>query len=177
MLLTIDHITQPITEWAADYGIPVNLISSRLRRGWSEERAVTEPMIVRRGEKLPADAVPSPMNTWKPEQRDNRLTFDGLSLTISEWSGRTGIAYHTIKVRLRKGWSVERALTEPTHTTPGPTPRLIEFNGEKLSVPQWSERLGIHEDTIRGRLWKGWPVEKALTTGRAQGKRHLGLAA
>ena len=318
MILTVEDERKPITEWAEDFGIPCSLIRSRLRRGWSEERAVTEPMIVRRGEKLPADAAvdqaPKPrvivaapvalrvappcasrpsmlrrqtkfgpearrldhnglsltvsewaerlgmttaaiyarlskgasveealtpgdqrgpiskpiecngealtMAQWaertgispltirsrlrlgwpleralteplrkdmpkaersrrpRAERKARRINFDGLSLTCSEWAERTGIAYHTLKRRLQNGWSVERALTEPTHTKCGPAPRLIELNGDKLTVAEWSRRLGIHEDALRNRLIRpGWTLERALTTGSGQGKRHLELAA
>jgi hypothetical protein len=40
--------------------------------------------------------------------------------------------------------------------------RLIEFNGEVLSLKQWSSRLAISESTIRTRLNKGIPIEQAL---------------
>ena len=57
MRLTIDGTTQTIEDWAADYGVPCALIRSRLRHGWSAERAVTEPMVVQQGEKLARDAI------------------------------------------------------------------------------------------------------------------------
>lgn len=50
-------------------------------------------------------------------QRDNtRLTLNGVTRTVSEWSRATGIQHTTILQRInRSGWSVERALTEPVH--------------------------------------------------------------
>ena len=42
--------------------------------------------------------------------------------------------------------------------------RFIEFNGIKLTIVQWSNRLGIKYDTLLARLNNGWDVEKALTT-------------
>lgn len=44
-MLTIDGVTKPIVEWALDYGIYPNVITDRLERGWSVDRAVTTPMI------------------------------------------------------------------------------------------------------------------------------------
>lgn len=42
---------------------------------------------------------------------------------------------------------------------------LIEFNGEKLTISQWSEKLGIKYITLYDRLiTRGWSVEKSLTT-------------
>jgi hypothetical protein len=52
------------------------------------------------------------------EQANNKstnrcVTFLGESLTVAEWSRRTGIPYFTLMYRIKAGWSAERALTEP----------------------------------------------------------------
>lgn len=39
-----------------------------------------------------------------------------------------------------------------------------EFSGERMTVAQWSDKLGIRTDTLRRRLKMGWMVEKILTT-------------
>ena len=51
------------------------------------------------------------------EQANNRrntiyLTVDGNSRTVSEWATITGINRSTIKNRVRRGWTHERALTK-----------------------------------------------------------------
>lgn len=46
---------------------------------------------------------------------NRRLTMDGQTHTIAEWSERTGITPGAIWVRLSYGWSVERTLTEPVN--------------------------------------------------------------
>lgn len=58
--------------------------------------------------------------TWKnmKEQGNNRrtnklLTYNGKTQSISEWTDEMGYARHIIKNRLRRGWSVERAITTP----------------------------------------------------------------
>lgn len=54
------------------------------------------------------------------EQADNkrntvRVTYQGRTKTLSEWSRETGISYGTLRQRLfRYGWSTEKALTERT---------------------------------------------------------------
>lgn len=49
-------------------------------------------------------------------RRDNEvLIFNGETKTIAEWARDTGLKYHTLFQRIFKlGWSVERALTQPT---------------------------------------------------------------
>lgn len=50
-------------------------------------------------------------------QRTNRiLTYRGESRCMSEWAEVCGVSYRLLKMRMRYGWSVERALTEPVHS-------------------------------------------------------------
>ena len=42
--------------------------------------------------------------------------------------------------------------------------RLITFNGEKMGLSAWARKLGIHVASIQGRLKRGWPIERALST-------------
>ena len=47
-------------------------------------------------------------------KRTNRfLIFHGETLTISQWARRLHVHFCTLQYRLRRGWSVERTLTEP----------------------------------------------------------------
>ena len=46
-------------------------------------------------------------------RRDNRrIEFQGLNLTIAEWSERTGLHWRCIFYRLMAGWEVSRVLME-----------------------------------------------------------------
>jgi hypothetical protein len=45
--------------------------------------------------------------------RGEPLTWKGETLTLAEWSLRTGIRVKTLLERCRKGWSVEQVLTTP----------------------------------------------------------------
>lgn len=56
------------------------------------------------------------------EQNNNRsgvrsIEWNGQTMTSAAWSRRVGISAMTIRSRLDKGWSVERALTEPLNKT------------------------------------------------------------
>jgi len=55
--------------------------------------------------------VDDPTGQW--HHRGEVLTFEGESLTVAEWSQRTGIRVKTLLERCRKGWSVEQVLTTP----------------------------------------------------------------
>lgn len=64
------------------------------------------------------------------------------------------------------------------------TNRRIEHNGRNLTLSQWSKIIGVHRNTIEGRLDSNWPIEKVLSPdnyrdisglslgGRANGERQ-----
>ena len=84
-----------IREWAERTGIPANVISNRLNRGWTPERAVGTPARKRRGPDL------------------EEITVGGETLTVHGWAERTGIPVVTISSRLNCGWTPERAVGTP----------------------------------------------------------------
>lgn len=44
------------------------------------------------------------------------------------------------------------------------TSRVVEHGGQRLTVTQWAERLGMKRHTLAYRLSHGWSVEAALST-------------
>lgn len=42
--------------------------------------------------------------------------------------------------------------------------RIVEFDGLRLTVPQWARRFGVSADAIRQRLLAKWPVNERLFT-------------
>lgn len=44
---------------------------------------------------------------------------------------------------------------------------FLEFGGERLTIAQWSKRLGIQQKTLSERLKAGWTVEEIVTTPAA----------
>ena len=62
---------------------------------------------------LPRSGSPSDDPTAHHYHSREVLTWDGETLTLVEWSQRTGIRVKTLLQRCRKGWSVEQVLTTP----------------------------------------------------------------
>lgn len=44
------------------------------------------------------------------------------------------------------------------------TAKLITYNGETRSLVEWAEHLGIPRQRLHNRIYRGWPIERALTT-------------
>jgi hypothetical protein len=59
----------------------------------------------------------------RTEQQRNKsnnhlISFDGQTMCIADWANEVGLSWHVLTMRLRLGWTVERALTEPVHRKP-----------------------------------------------------------
>ena len=44
--------------------------------------------------------------------RNVKITYNGLTLSISQWAERMGIKYRTLQGRINRGWSIEKSLTK-----------------------------------------------------------------
>lgn len=107
---------------------------------------------------------------WIPakEQQYNKrnsvkLTFNGKTMTIAEWSRELGINEHVIRQRTERGWTAEAALTTPVDHRCGKD-REITFQGETKSLTGWAKAMNLTPSALEKRLRKGWALEKALTT-------------
>ncbi len=51
--------------------------------------------------------------TYTKTEFAHGITYNGETLTLSEWARRVGIKHGALFSRLRNGWTVEEALTTP----------------------------------------------------------------
>lgn len=115
------------------------------------------------------------------------ITFNGRTQSLSEWAEELQVHPSLIVSRIDEfGWSVERALTEPTadrtenmrraqmlrwqgHTKkPAPTPfieKTFPFDGADRTIAEISDLTGIDRSLLRKRICeRGWSVDRATTT-------------
>lgn len=75
---------------------------------------------------------------------------------------------HSIeRVDNNKGYNPENCIwaTIDAQANNKRTCRLITYKGQTKNLTQWSKKLGISYDALRGRICKyDWPIEKAFTT-------------
>lgn len=98
---------------------------------------------------------------------NRRITFEDQTLTLAQWARVIGCSPEAIGWRLKAGWSVERALTEPMRPdrrrgNPDRERRLT-FDGRSLTIAEWADECGLKYTTLAERLNRGWSVEQALT--------------
>ncbi len=86
-------------------------------------------------------------------QQRNRRTIKESSLgcSITELSEKSGLPYCVVQSRIKRGWGVEKALSEP-----------VKDNADSLSAK--AREAGIPFGTVRTRIARGWSMEKALNT-------------
>jgi hypothetical protein len=54
--------------------------------------------------------------TNRRQRKDARLiTYNGEEKPLKQWAEEFGLEYYTLDARIKRGWSVERALTEPRY--------------------------------------------------------------
>jgi len=70
--------------------------------------------------------------------------------TISDLSEKFGIDKQTLYLRLKAGWSVDRALNESCERE-----KKYDFNGENLTIEEASNRFQLPATTIQSRLFQG----------------------
>lgn len=111
----------------------------------------------------------------RTEQNRNRsncrsLTHAGQTKTLSVWAEDLGISPSTLRLRLKHGWSLERALTPtlggaklPRHGQPPPVRgELLTFDGRTQPITAWAVELRLTAGALRKRLRQGWALDRAL---------------
>ncbi len=98
-------------------------------------------------------------------RRNRRLTYNGQTKTVSQWSDITGLSQYVISARINKlGWSHEKALTTPKLKIGLPKTNItITYKDETKSCEEGSEQIGISYESLKYRFLRGWSVEDALT--------------
>lgn len=107
-LLTCDGITLPLKEWCKITGISLSAMHQRIGiHKWTHERAIKTPM-----------------------KKPKTYTYRGISHTISEWSKIANITSGALWHRIKRGMSIEEALTtkmnSPNMNPPEESPIFIK---------------------------------------------------
>ena len=109
------------------------------------------------------------------KRSNRRITFNGETKTIAEWSRITGIKSRTLLYRLNNGLKIEdifsRHMTSLSEAQAkcvekrklNGTYHNIEINGITKTLGEWAETYQISRKTVTSRILRGWDEEKAIT--------------
>lgn len=157
-LLTFYGITQPITEWALDYGITPGLIVRRLRHGLSPERAITKAMPAKPGDRLPEPLKPQPtVATAHAPEPVHRYQSPTVARALAH------AAQKREEERQQVAAWIKRNDDQPVvKFTTGPKPKGHEAFGMTRTLKQWADLSGLPCRLLQSRISKGWPVDLAI---------------
>lgn len=98
-------------EWVNDFQ---KFYDWAMENGWKE--GLTLDRIDNDGDYCPDNCRWADRVVQSNNRSSNKyLTYNDKTMSVSEWAYEVGMPVPTLFTRLRKGWSVERALTEPVH--------------------------------------------------------------
>lgn len=137
-LTTFNGETMTLFEWSKKLGISNNTLKARVKYGWPIEKVLSEKV---REKKPKVTKEPKELSHYKCE------------LCSYEWESAK-IFVRCPKCRTRKWTNHPRLYSKA----------LLSFNGETLSVAEWSRRLGLTNMTIPWRIKQGWPMEQVLSS-------------
>ena len=145
------HDFPPFMEWALSHGYNDSLTLDRIDTNGNYE---------------PSNCKWSTQTEQCNNRRSSvKFTFNGETLSISEWARKLHISRGTLWSRIKKHhMSIEQALTMPVGASRGKNhfEKLITFNGETLNQKEWAKRLGMFPTSLQRRLAR-MSVEEALT--------------
>ncbi len=138
--------TQTLKAWSAELGINLVTLYMRLRKGWPLSKVF--------GQAVDSSKI----------RKKHEYTWNGKTASAEEWAKITGIPEKVLHYRLthRKMWTIEKALTTPFSPRTGVCPTSLTLNGETKSIKEWAERLGIKENTLRMRIYRGHDTATVL---------------
>lgn len=86
-----------------------------------------------------------------------RLTIDGESKTVAEWSRITGVPSYVIRTRIhRHCWPHKKAVFSPVG-------KKICYKGREETLAAWCSLLSLNYSKVQQRIKKlGWTIEKAF---------------
>ncbi len=95
ILMTVRGVTKPLQQWVAEYGLTLNTLRKRLKRGLSPEEAIATPA----------------------QNKTRLITIDGDTRSLADWLLHYNLSDVTFYRRIARGFSEQDAITTPLRIT------------------------------------------------------------
>lgn len=142
--------TQSIWRWEIETGIPYSTLKRRRQNGWSHEEIISL---------MPYERA------HKDRVCQIRITIEGATLTIPEWSFATGIPSGTIRSRLKRGYTglelIDRNKGNRGRRI-GSVSLVFDYQDKMYTIPELVKLTGMCYSTLYNRLQRGWSVEDVI---------------
>lgn len=95
------------------------------------------------------------------------VEYEGQKMCIGELAEKVNLPYTFVYHRIVDlEWSVDKTLT-----TPNRYQNYINFNGEKHTIKDWAEKLGMNQQTLAYRI-KAWGSEVAFKANKGRPNKY-----
>ena len=128
------ELGKTVADMAREHGLEPDIVHSRLRLGWTLDKALRTPV----------------------RERIRAVDADGNVTTYARLAAECGMSLSTLRNRLNNGWSLEDALSIPRrkHTS--------DYDAKYgLPISKWLAESGVTLSQFRSRIGHGWSPERA----------------
>lgn len=105
----------------------------------------------------------TPKQQARNRRNTSKLTVNGVTKTLMEWSEETGIGYAALRKRVKVGWAPEDVVGMPTRDQKPPEAATLTVRGVSKSLMKWAAETGIGYSTLRYRMKRGWKPERIVS--------------
>ena len=92
------------------------------------------------------------------------IEYKGKTQSLQEWADELKISEATIRWRLSKGYSTERALTDKVKKVSNTKKKYLTYKGKTKTISEWAKYLEISPGILYSRIRRGWTTERTLET-------------
>ncbi len=176
-MLTVNGKTQSIAAWAEEMDIDVQLIVTRLRRGWSAARAVGTGVQQRNVHTRTLDSWRAMVSRCTNPRNSSYANYGGRGVKVcSQWLGANGFNQFLADMGQRpKGMTLDRIdvngdycpancrwATAVTQANNRQNTTVITFRDVVHGRGEWARLTGLTMNQLRGRQKAGYPVARVL---------------
>lgn len=146
-LIRFNKQVKPVAVWAAQFGLPKDLIYQRLKKGWSPKKALTTPVA----------------------PRLISVEIDGQVKTLAEWATTAGIRYQSVYHRYKRGVRGRALLEVSLRATKEAPMSALATRIYFIKDPRGFVKIGITSGPVFARL-------SELQVGNPTALRIMGTA-
>ena len=143
-LLTLHGETKYIADWAKELDVEVNTLRHRVKRGYSDD-----------------DIINGKRSNVKSPKPKITLEYNGKEQSLSKWSKELGANKGTLYNRYYKGWTNKEILYGKGLSNEDKR-IYLKYDNKRLPLKEWVKIVGVHRDTLRNRMKKGYSIEEIL---------------